>query len=125
MAFDSTLSCPCPRPQPHARVAPRLDQIQDSHRLMQKLVEVLPVCLPDQQRQALGLLPEVAGEEDHASVLSCVEGLVQEDPTLLPAALEALANLSLDPDMQVLSWPRRQPAPGQSRAQLCPAAAAP
>ena len=67
---------------------------------MAKLVEVLPVCSVDQQRQALALLPEVAGEEDHAAVLDCLEGVLQEEASLVPAALEALANLSLDPDMQ-------------------------
>lgn len=43
----------------------RLDHVVDAHRLAGKVLEVLPVCPKELQRDAITFLPEIAPEEDY------------------------------------------------------------
>ena len=73
-----------------------LDCLSDAHAITATLLEVLPAMQPEAQRDAITILPEIAPEDDHNSVLEALESLVSDGPEFLIPALEATSNLALN-----------------------------
>jgi hypothetical protein len=81
----------------------RLEVVADAAALTGTMLEVLPVCSPSIQRQLIGILPEVAGPQDHGVVLEQLQGLLEADVTFMAPVVECLGNMMLDTAVQVSS----------------------
>eukprot|EP00955_Chlamydomonas_euryale_P096287 364999-Chlamydomonas_euryale.AAC.10 len=63
--------------------------------LVAKLLEVLPACGRNVQSQLVGVLPEVAGDEEQAAVVDALEELLGGDVSLVAPVLDALSAMQL------------------------------
>ncbi|TVU41411.1 hypothetical protein EJB05_14926, partial [Eragrostis curvula] len=77
-----------------------LDFLVDADTFVEKLVEVLSVAPPRLKKEIIGSLPEIVGDQSHATVVSALEKLLQEDSEVVVAVLDALSDLNLDEMLQ-------------------------
>lgn len=77
-----------------------LDLVVDPRALTSQLLERLDVCPGEVMREAITFLPEIAQEEDHEAVLEKLHPLMESESSLIPPVVEALSNLSLEPELQ-------------------------
>jgi hypothetical protein len=75
--------------------------VSDAVALTSTMLQVLPVCSPSIQRQLIGILPEVAQQQDHGVVLEQLQGLLEADVTFMAPVVECLSNMMLDAAVQV------------------------
>ncbi|TVU26121.1 hypothetical protein EJB05_28655, partial [Eragrostis curvula] len=75
-----------------------LDFLVDADAFVEKLLEVLSVAPPRLKKEIIGSLPEIVGDQSHATVVSALEKLLQEDSEVVVA--DALSDLNLDEMLQ-------------------------
>ncbi|GJN24532.1 hypothetical protein PR202_gb12276 [Eleusine coracana subsp. coracana] len=77
-----------------------LDFLVDADTFVENLVEVLSVAPPRLKKEIIGSLPEIVGDQSHATVVSALEKLLQEDSEVVVAVLDALSDLNLNEMLQ-------------------------
>jgi fanconi anemia group D2 protein len=77
-----------------------LDFLVDADAFVDKLVEVMSVAPPRLKKEIIGSLPEIVGDQRHATVVSALEKLLQEDSEVVVAVLDALSDLNLNETLQ-------------------------
>ena len=77
-----------------------LDFLADADAFVEKLVEVLSVAPPRLKKEIIGSLPEIVGDQSHASVVTALEKLLQEDSEVVVAVLDVLSDLNLNEELQ-------------------------
>ncbi|TVU16823.1 hypothetical protein EJB05_36978, partial [Eragrostis curvula] len=77
-----------------------LDFLVDTDAFVENLLEVLSVAPPCLKKEIIGSLPEIVGDQSHATVVSALEKLLQEDSEVVVAVLDALSDLNLDEMLQ-------------------------
>jgi fanconi anemia group D2 protein len=58
------------------------------------------VAPPRLKKEIIGSLPEIVGDQSHATVVSALEKLLQEDSEVVVAVLDALSDLNLNETLQ-------------------------
>uniref|UniRef100_A0A0E0Q457 Uncharacterized protein n=1 Tax=Oryza rufipogon TaxID=4529 RepID=A0A0E0Q457_ORYRU len=77
-----------------------LDFLVDADAFVAKLMEVLSVAPPRLKKEIIGSLPEIIGDQCHATVVAALEKLLQEDSEVVVSALDALSDLNLSEQLQ-------------------------
>nr|CAB3451954.1 unnamed protein product [Digitaria exilis]CAB3455714.1 unnamed protein product [Digitaria exilis] len=77
-----------------------LDFLVDADSFVEKLVEVLSVAPPRLKKEIIGSLPEIVGDQSHASVVVALQKLLQEDSEVVVAVLDVLSDLNLNEELQ-------------------------
>uniref|UniRef100_A0A0E0LHA3 Fanconi anemia group D2 protein n=1 Tax=Oryza punctata TaxID=4537 RepID=A0A0E0LHA3_ORYPU len=77
-----------------------LDFLVDADAFVAKLMEVLSVAPPRLKKEIIGSLPEIVGDQSHATVVAALEKLLQEDSEVVVSALDALSDLNLSEQLQ-------------------------
>uniref|UniRef100_A0A0D3GME3 Fanconi anemia group D2 protein n=1 Tax=Oryza barthii TaxID=65489 RepID=A0A0D3GME3_9ORYZ len=77
-----------------------LDFLVDADAFVAKLMEVLSVAPPRLKKDIIGSLPEIVGDQCHATVVAALEKLLQEDSEVVVSALDALSDLNLSEQLQ-------------------------
>lgn len=77
-----------------------LDFLVDADAFVAKLVEVLSVAPPRLKKEIIGSLPEIVGDQSHATVVAALEKLLQEDSEVVVAVLDALSDFNLNDQLQ-------------------------
>uniref|UniRef100_A0A0E0AFW0 Fanconi anemia group D2 protein n=1 Tax=Oryza glumipatula TaxID=40148 RepID=A0A0E0AFW0_9ORYZ len=77
-----------------------LDFLVDADAFVAKLMEVLSVAPPRLKKEIIGSLPEIVGDQCHATVVAALEKLLQEDSEVVVSALDALSDLNLSEQLQ-------------------------
>jgi Fanconi anemia group D2 protein len=84
-----------------------LDFLVDADAFVAKLMEVLSVAPPRLKKEIIGSLPEIIGDQCHATVVAALEKLLQEDSEVVVSALDALSDLNLSEQLQeqvIITW---------------------
>uniref|UniRef100_A0A0D9WVL7 Fanconi anemia group D2 protein n=1 Tax=Leersia perrieri TaxID=77586 RepID=A0A0D9WVL7_9ORYZ len=77
-----------------------LDFLVDADAFVGKLMEVLSVAPRRLKKEIIGSLPEIVGDQSHATVVAALERLLQEDSEVVVSALDALSDLNLSEQLQ-------------------------
>jgi hypothetical protein len=78
----------------------RLEVVADAGALTASVLEVLHACCAPVQQQLIGILPEVVQPQDHGVAIEQLQALLEGDVSFMPAVVECLGNMQLEPAMQ-------------------------
>ncbi|KAL8138162.1 hypothetical protein V2J09_004163 [Rumex salicifolius] len=76
-----------------------LDFLVDPSDFTDKLLQVLSIFPLHLKKEIIGSLPEMIGNENNKVVISSLELMLQEDPSLIVPVLDSFSNLNLDDEM--------------------------
>lgn len=77
-----------------------LDHIVDSSKLVQKLVEILPICDSKLQKEIITSIPEILEDTSHENIVVHLLNLMSEDSQFTLPVIDTLTNLNLSPSVQ-------------------------